>query len=127
MKAKARECLFCGLLDTQPRGEIADRHLEPLCVKCDSPLWSQSDGSTVTVDIAHQHETVSQALVKFNDVLQRSWQHSDAEHLRLVVGGGLIRDAVLGELFFLRSKGTILDYTEENRGAVLVRIRMPLL
>ncbi len=126
MKANVRECLYCGLLNTQPPGDIADRHLEPLCVKCDSPLWGQSDGSTVTVDIAHQHETVPQALVKFSDALQRSWRYTHAEHLRLIVGGGLIRDAVLGELFFLQSKGTILDCIEENRGAVLVRIRAPL-
>ena len=127
MNANNRECLFCGLLNTQSPGDITDRHLEPLCAKCDSPLWSQSDGSTVTVDIAHQHETVAQALAKFSDALQRSWRHTHAEHLRLVVGGGLIRDAVLGELYFLRSKRTILDYIEENRGAVLVRIRNPLM
>lgn len=123
MKLKSRECLFCGLLAAGVTGEIADRHLEPLCVKCDTPLWSQSDGSTVTVDIAHQRETVSQALAKFNAALNQSWQRSHAEHLRLILGGGLIRDAVLGELFFLHSKGIVLDVTEENRGAVLVRLR----
>jgi hypothetical protein len=126
VKSDCRECLFCGLLDTKATGDIADRHLEPLCVKCDNPLWSQSDGSIVTADIAHQHETVPQALLKFRDSLNRSWQQGHAGHLRLIVGGGLIRDAVLGELYFLRSKGTILDYHEENRGAVLIRIREPL-
>ncbi len=127
MKSKARECLYCGLLHAQPTGAIADRHLEPFCAKCDSPLWSQSDGSTRTVDIAHQRETVSQALMKFHDALDRSWRQSHAENVRLIVGGGLIRDAVLGELHFMHSKATILDYLEENRGAVLVRIRKPLL
>lgn len=127
MKLKTRACLFCGLSHTQPPGEIADRQHEPLCIKCDSPLWSQSDGSMVTADIAHQHESVSQAMIKFSDALNRGWQQSHAEHLRLIVGGGLIKDAVLAELYFLCSKGTILEYTEENRGAVLVRIRNPLL
>lgn len=127
MKPRTRECLYCGLLNSQPVGEIADRHLEPLCVKCDSPLWSQSDGSTQTVDIAHQHETVAQALLKFHDALGRSWQHSHAQNVRIIVGGGRIRDAVLGELYFLRSKDTILGYTEENRGAILVCLRNPLM
>ncbi|HDZ08183.1 hypothetical protein [Pseudohongiella sp.] len=127
MKPNSRQCLFCGLLDSRTPGEIADRHLEPVCVKCDTPLWSQSDGSTVTVDIAHQRETVAQALGKFKEALSRSWQRSHAEHLRLIVGGGLIRDAVLGELFFLNSKGIVLAFEEENRGAVLVRLRWPLL
>ncbi|WP_139141433.1 hypothetical protein [Pseudohongiella acticola] len=127
MTAKTRECLWCGMISTQIPGDIVDRHPEPVCSKCDSPLWSQSDGSTVTVDIAHQRETVSQALDKFSNALNSSWQFSHAEYLRLVVGGGLIRDAVLAELFFLRSKGTVLDFTEENRGAVLVRIRPALL
>lgn len=126
MKSRSRQCLFCGLLDVRTPGEIADRDLEPLCVKCDTPLWSQSDGSTVTVDIAHQRETVTQALVKFHAALNRGWQRSHAEHLRLIVGGGLIRDAVLGELFFLNSKGIVLEFGEENRGAVLVRLRRPL-
>ena len=121
-----RECLFCGLLNRQVPGDIADRHLEPLCAKCDNPLWSQGDGSTLTVDIAHQRETVQQALVKFTDALNRCWQQSHASQLRLIVGGGLIREAVLGELFFLHSKGTILDFSEENRGAVLVQVRSSL-
>ena len=126
VKSKNRECLFCGLAGNQPPGEIADRHLEPLCAKCDLPLWSQSDGSTLTIDIAHQRETVQQALVKFNDALNRCWQQSHAAQLRLIVGGGVIRDAALGELFFLRSKGTVLDFSEESRGAVLVKVRAPL-
>lgn len=126
MKSKTRECLFCGLVNTQAPAGMAERHLEPLCAKCDNPLWSQSDGTTLTVDIAHQRETVQQALVKLNDALNRSWQQSHAAQVRLIVGGGLIRDAVLAELFFLRSKNTVLDFCEENRGAVLVQIRAPL-
>lgn len=108
-----------------PALDIADRAREPVCIKCDSPLFSQSDGSTVTVDIAHQHETVARALDKFELALNRVWQQSCAENLRLVVGGGLIRDAVLAELFFKKSRGTVLDFSEENRGAVLIRIRPP--
>jgi hypothetical protein len=103
--------------------DIADRSQEPLCDKCDSPLFSQSDGSTFTLDIAHQHETVTRALDKFEHALNHIWQQSYAENLRLVVGGGLIRDAVLAELFFKKSRGSVLDFCEENRGAVLIKIR----
>ncbi|MDO8910016.1 MAG: hypothetical protein Q7W55_16135 [Pseudohongiella sp.] len=103
--------------------DIADRAREPVCVKCDSPLFSQGDGSTITVDIAHHHETVARAVDKFELALNQVWQQSCAENLRLIVGGGLIRDAVLAELYFKKSRGTVLDFSEENRGAVLVRIR----
>ncbi|MEX0740396.1 MAG: hypothetical protein WD071_13720 [Pseudohongiella sp.] len=112
-------------MNRQPPGEITDRHLEPLCVKCDNPLWSQGDDSTLTADIAHQRETVQEALMKFEVALNRCWQQSYASQLRLIVGGGLIRDAVLGELFFLRSKGTVLDFSEENRGSILIQVREP--
>lgn len=126
MSRKSRQCLYCGLLDSRVPGAIADRADEPLCIKCDTPLWSQSDGSIVTTDIAHHHETVQQAVVKFNDAIDQAWRNTHAATLRLIVGGGLIRDAVLAELFFLRSKGTVLDFSEENRGSVLVEIRVPL-
>jgi hypothetical protein len=105
--------------------DIADRAREAVCIKCDSPLFSQSDGSTITVDIAHHHETVARALDKFELALNKVWQQSYAENLRLIVGGGLIRDAVLAELFFKKSRGTVLDFSEENRGAVLISIRRP--
>lgn len=119
----SRECQNCGMAHTQPPGDIVDRHLEPLCIKCDSPLWSSSDGSTVTADIAHHRETVAEAQIKFRQVLNQSWQQSHAATLRLIVGGGLIRDAVLAELFYLRQQGTVLGYEDENRGAILVQIR----
>lgn len=119
----SRECLICGMQHRLPAPDIADRAREPVCIKCDSPLFSQSDGSTITVDIAHHHETVVRALDKFEQTLNVVWQQSCAENLRLVVGGGLIRDAVLAELFFKKSRGTVLDFTEENRGAVLIKIR----
>lgn len=118
-----RECLVCGMQHQLQATDIADRAREPVCIKCDSPLFSQSDGSTITVDIAHHHETVARALDKFEQTLNQVWQQTYAENLRLIVGGGLIRDAVLAELFFKKNRGTVLDFTEENRGAVLIQIR----
>jgi hypothetical protein len=118
-----RCCLICGMQHSYSPGSIVDRDSEPLCSKCDSPLWSCSDGSIETDDIAHQRETVVEALEKCRAALDRVWQHSHAEYLRLIVGGGRIGDAVQAELHYLQSQGTILDYRQENRGAVLIRVR----
>lgn len=117
------QCQNCGMEHMQPPGDIVDRLHEPSCTKCDSPLWSLSDGSTLTVDIAHQRETVAEAQVKFRRVLDQAWQESHAGQLRLIVGGGLIRDAVLAELFYLRQQGAVLGFEDENRGVIRVRIR----
>lgn len=122
-KISQRECLSCGMLHHQLAPDIADRERDPVCIKCDSPIFGLSDGSTVTVDIAHQRETVLQAIEKFEQNLNRVWKQTHAQNLRLIVGGGLIRDAVLAELFFKKSRGTVLDFSEENRGALLIRIR----
>lgn len=108
---------------SQPPGDIRDRRWEPSCAKCDSPLWSLSDGSTLTGDIAHQHETVAEAQRKFHRLLERAWAESYARSLRLIVGGGTIRDAVLAELHYLRQQGAVLEYKDENRGVIRVRIR----
>lgn len=121
---RQRECLNCGMRHLHTPGSIVDRESEPACIKCDAPLWSLSDSSTLTVDIAHHQETVQQALDKFRSALESGWQQSYAARVRLIVGGGLIHDAVLAELYYLRSKGTVLAFTEENRGAVVVAIRV---
>ncbi len=112
------------MLHRVPISDIRERTIEQYCSKCDSPLLQQSDGSTLTVDIAHQRESVSQALDKFEAALDEAWQ-SHARQLRLVVGGGVIREEVLAELEFKRRQGTVLDFFEEapHRGAVLARIR----
>lgn len=117
-----RECLYCGMLQPAPSLLISERARQPQCIKCDAPLMDLHDGSTLTLDIAHHHETVAQALDKLDRALARAWQ-AYARSVRLIVGGGVIRDAVLAELYFMHSKGTVLEVHEENRGAVLVRIR----
>ena len=122
-KPSKRECLSCGMHHQQLAPDIADRVSAPLCIKCDAPLFSLSDGSTITVDIAHHHETVVQAVEKLELTLNRVWKQSHAQTLRLIVGGGLIRDAVLAELYFKKSRGTVLDFSEENRGSLIIRIR----
>ena len=118
-----RECLHCGMLHSLRLPEIQDRAAQELCIKCDNELFNQTDGSTLTIDIAHHRETVAEATQKFQNALNKAWQDTYAAQVRLIVGGGQIRDAILAELFFLKSKGTVLEFSEENRGAVLVKIR----
>jgi hypothetical protein len=119
-----RECLHCGMLHLVSLPDFDERATEQFCDKCDSPLFQQSDGSTLTIDIAHHRETVAQALQKLESALTEGW-HGYASQVRLIVGGGVIREAVLAELYFQQSKNRILNFIEEggNRGAVLVRIR----
>ena len=119
---RTRECLLCGMLNVVCLPDIAEGLGGLVCAKCDSDLMAQSDGSTLTIDIAHHHETVLQALTKFEHALNQAW-HGYTAKLRLIVGGGLIRDAVLAELFFKRSQGIVLNFSEENRGALLIRVR----
>lgn len=119
-----RECLVCGMPADCGRLHLPDLPPRLHCLKCDSELFAQSDGSRLTIDIAHRHETVAQALRKLDAALVEAWQ-SSARDLRLVVGGGVIRREVLGQLHYYRGCGYLLDYAEEspNHGAVLVKIR----
>lgn len=119
-----RECLACGMPADCGRLHLDDLPPRLHCLKCDSDVFAQSDGSRLTCDIAHRHETVPQALRKLDSALLEAWR-STARDLRLVVGGGVIRREVLGQLHHYRSRGYLLDYAEEspNHGAVLVRIR----
>ncbi len=123
-ESRERECLHCGMLHLVSLPDFNDRASEQYCDKCDSPLFQQSDRSTLTVDIAHHRETVTQALQKLDFALTEGW-HGYTSQVRLIVGGGAIREAVLAELYFQQSKNRILRFVEEggNRGAVLVRIR----
>jgi hypothetical protein len=124
MAARERECLGCGMVVA-----VADFDLEavpPLlrCVKCDANLYLQSDGSCLTVDIAHQQETVSRALRKLDALLLEAWQ-GYYRSIRIIVGGGRIRAEVLGQLHHYQQQRRLLAYREEspNRGAIVVTLR----
>jgi len=94
------------------------------CPKCDNALNLQHDGSTVTVDIAHQGERVSEALQKMQSEIDLA-RKGVAKCIRLVVGSGLIRDEALLELRDLSFRGDILGFEPEsfNAGAVMVRLK----
>ena len=94
------------------------------CPKCDNALNLQHDGSTVTVDIAHQGEPVSEALQKMQSEIDLA-RKGVAKGIRLVVGSGLIRDEVLLVLRDLRFRGDIIGFESEsfNAGAVIVMLK----
>ena len=108
-------CLDCGMSVSETMR---------YCPKCDNALNLQHDGSTITVDIAHQGERVSEALQKMQSEIDLA-RKGVAKCIRLVVGSGLIRDEVMLVLRDLRFRGDILGFELEsfNAGAVLVRLK----
>lgn len=94
------------------------------CPKCDNALDVQHDGSTFTIDIAHQGERVSEALHKMQTEIDFARQ-GVAMNIRLIVGSGLIRDEVMLVLRDLKLRGDIIDFDLEssNAGSVLVRLK----
>jgi hypothetical protein len=111
----AAECLACGM--SVPAGVAT-------CPKCDAVLDEQTDGSVLHRDIAHQHETVAQAMSKLTQALQ-DCRRSHACGVRLAVGRGVIREEVMRQLSWLITNGEILDFDhdEGNTGAIMVIMR----
>ena len=108
-------CLDCGMSVSEAM---------QYCPKCDNALNLQHDGSTVTVDIAHHGERVSEALQKMQSERDLA-RKGVAKCIRLIVGSGLIRDEVLLVLRDLRFRGDIIGFESEsfNAGTVLVMLK----
>ena len=94
------------------------------CAKCDENLYLQHDGRFLTRDIAHGRETVARALEKLEELLLDGWR-GYYRGVRIIVGGGLIRDEVLGQLRYYRERGNVRVFREDspNRGAIVVTLR----
>jgi DNA-nicking Smr family endonuclease len=110
-----RECLECGM---------AVPASEQVCPKCDADLYRQSDGSVMTVDIAHHGQAVSEALAQLDALLEDA-RSGYEQSVRLIVGGGVINEEVMARLWLYKRDGKVksFDYEGSNRGAVLVVIR----
>lgn len=108
-------CLDCGMSVSETMR---------YCPKCDNALNLQHDGSTITVDIAHQGERLSEALQKMQSEIDLA-SKGVAKSIRLVVGSGLIRDEVVLVLRDLKFRGDVIDFEAEpfNAGAILVRLK----
>lgn len=108
-------CLECGML--------IDRR-QRRCPKCDNRLDLQTDGSTITIDIAHHGERVRDALQKMNHAI-RDTKGGFAKYLRLVVGTGVIREEVEISLREAEHRRQIVRFDVEGRnpGAFLVQLK----
>jgi|TARA_B110000116_G_C16635398_1_gene490333 triosephosphate isomerase len=111
-----RECLECGFIVDEP--EVRD------CPKCDAVLGKQTDGSTQTIDIGHDHETVNDAVEKLRMAVNQH-RKGTTQKLRVVVGGGVIREKIVTTLNQMRARGRIKSYQFEkgNSGAYMVRLK----
>ena len=78
----------------------------------------------MTVDIAHHGEKVRDAQRKLAGSIAEA-QQGLAATLRIVVGGGLIREQVLSDLMTFEHRGEIRGFTIEGRnpGAILVSLK----
>lgn len=94
------------------------------CPKCDNRIDLQTDGTTREVDVAHQGERVHEALEKLRNTIDHELT-GVALRLRVVVGGGVIRQAVKEELNILKGQRVIEGYVVDgsNQGALLVQLK----
>lgn len=106
-----RVCLVCGMAI-----------VAPVCPKCDAVIAEQSDGSTIKVDIAHQGETVREALLKLDAALTMA---GTARFIRVVVGSGVIRQEALVHLRGAEFRGDVIavEASTTNRGQIMVQVK----
>ena len=109
------QCLNCGMSVT----DSAKR-----CPKCDNRLDLQTDGSTETVDIAHQGERVRDAIGKLHQVVKEA-KSGVSQQLRIIVGSGVIREEAMVTLAELEHRRSIIQFDIEpgNPGAILIRLK----
>jgi len=119
------DCLQCGM--------ILSREMSH-CPKCDDLLDQQTDGHVVTVDIAHDRETVRVAITKLNKTLDEVNRDRGAG-ARFIVGSGRIREAIGAELrireaigaelatYLYRKEILSFEFEGNNQGAILVMLR----
>jgi len=110
---RMKSCLQCGMEVTAPR-----------CPKCDGVIKNQSDGSTTQFDIAHQGETVKEALSKLERYLLEA-KTGLTRYARVIVGTGRIRDEALGWLQDAEFRGDVLgvEMPDFNPGQILVQLK----
>ncbi len=94
------------------------------CPKCDNQLDEQTDGSTVTVDIAHNGERVHEALRKMHDHVEAA-NRGVAQYIRFVVGSGVIKEEAMMSLESLERRKIIVhqEFEPGNGGAILVKLK----
>ena len=107
-------CQFCGM---------SLFNSSKTCPKCDSAIENQFQPSTLTVDVAHNKETVKQALIKLHRVLKKN-EVMKHRQIRVIVGSKIIRTEVIKELKTLKRQKAIFGFKTdgENSGALVIRM-----
>ena len=113
-KKKKILCQFCGMSLFSTR---------KTCPKCDSDIENQYHSTTLTVDIAHNKESVKQAIDKLYQVIERN-KIMKHRRIRIIVGSKMIREEVMNELKALKRGKAIFDFGMDgkNSGALLIRM-----
>ena len=113
-KRKKILCQFCGM---------SLFNTSKTCPKCDSDIEDHYHSSTLTVDVAHNKETVKQAIDKLYQVIERN-QIMKHRQIRIIVGSKLIKEEVMNELEALKRRKAIFDFgiDGKNSGAFLIRM-----
>ena len=113
-KKKKILCQFCGM---------SLFSASKTCPKCDSDIESQYHSTTLTVDVAHNKETVKQAIDKVYQVIEKN-QIMKHRQIRIIVGSKKIREEVMNELEALKRGKAIFDFGMDgkNSGAFLIRM-----
>ena len=113
-KRKKILCQFCGmsLFNTTKK-----------CPKCDSDIEDQYHSTPLPVDVAHNKETVKQAIEKLYQVIEKN-QIMKHRQIRIIVGSKMIKEEVMNELEALKRGKAIFDFglDGKNSGAVLIRM-----
>ena len=107
-------CLQCGM--------SIKFHVN-ICPKCDNNLERQTDGSTITIDIAHKGERVHEALEKMEDAIAMA-KKGTAQFLNLIVGGGVIRKDVLHFLVAIERRREIKSFKQDNQNAGIIIVKL---
>ena len=94
-----------------------------ICPKCDNDLDQQTDGSTLTVDIAHKGERVHEALEKMEDAIAIA-KSGTTQFLNLIVGGGVIREDVLHFLVAVEERREIKSFKQDNQNAGIIIVKL---
>ena len=113
-KRKKILCQFCGMsLFSSSK----------TCPKCDSDIENQYNYTTFTLDVAHNKETVKQAIDKLYQVIEQN-QIMRHRQIRVIVGSKMIREEVMRELMVLKREEAILDFRMDgkNSGALLIKM-----
>lgn len=114
MVASIHQCQQCGM--------SYDSSLKN-CPKCDFGRFDHNIGQRMSVDVAHNLQTVVVATEQFYDALAQAKRECFSE-LEVVVGGGLINHEIASILEAEVWKASIRDYHQEpnNRGAYILRL-----